>query len=365
MKKILFVGGKHDYDREGRVTKRDLSHDYCVWYASLLKFRPELFTIDAYWFDKVLLERGHRAMNEDIMGYVERTRPDLVIFSFGGDEIKKSVLKRVTRDLGITTVYIAGDDGWRFDSNARFFGPHCTWVLTSFSRTVPKYKALGTPNVMAYAGWANTEVFHREPTPKDIDVSFVGTRTEERAKIVSALRAAGLHVETRGKYWPEGEIEEEDLAKFISRTKIALGLNGSSFYVGLRSIARLFLRRPALGSRWPFYIPDVHHFFRNWREWHQKKIPQIKGRIFEIPACGTLQITEFAEDLDLYYEPGKEILIYKDLDDLVAQVRYYLKHDEERERMAEAAYVRTMRDHTAERRLTHILSAIGILTDHA
>ena len=361
MTKILFVGCRHDYDRTGKVTGRGYSHDYTVWYESMLKFRPDILEVVAYWYDEVLLANGRSAMNRDLLEFVDKIRPHFIIFSFGADEIKTTTLKKITEEWNITAIYIAGDDAWRFDSNSKTFAPYCDWILTSDSRTIPKYQAIGCNNVITYAGWPNQSIFYKKNIPKDIDVGFVGTKSETRERIVNYLRTAGISVEVKGKYWKEGELPSGEMADFVSRSKIMLGLNGSSYYLGIRSIVRLFLRRPRLGSRFPFYVPDIHHFFRNYKEWQQKKIVQIKGRIFEIPACGTMQITEYTDDLSLYYEPNKEIVLFRDIGDLIAQIKYYLEHEEEREKIAKAGFKRTMLDHTAEKRLGHIFSKVGII----
>ncbi|MFH0891131.1 MAG: glycosyltransferase [Candidatus Liptonbacteria bacterium] len=361
MTRILFVGCKYDYDRTGKITGRGYSHDYTVWYESMRKFRPDAMEVVAYWYDEVLSARGRNVMNKDLLEFIEKTKPQFIIFAFGADEIKKSTLRKIAEKPGLTTIYIAGDDAWRFDSNSKIFAPYCDWVLTSYSKTIPKYRAIGCENVITYAGWANPDIFQRKDIAKDIDVGFVGTKTRARETIVGALRQTGINVAVRGKYWAEGELPKEEMANFISRTKIMLGLNGSSYYFGIRPIARLFLRRPRLGSRNPFYVPDIHHLSRNYREWQQKKIVQIKGRIFEIPACGTAQITEYAEDLDLYYKPGKEIILFDGLADLLDKIRYYLTHHLELEKIAKAGFERTMRDHTSEKRLTDMFSKIGII----
>jgi len=361
MTNVLFVGCKYNYDRTGKVTGRSYSHDYSVWYESLLKFRPDVLEIEVYWYDESLLASGKKAMNRELLDTVGKIKPQFVILAFGSDEITANTLKKIREMVGVTTIYIAGDDGWRFDSNSKLFAPYCDWVLTSYSKTIPKYRAMGCHNVILYAGWPNQSVFYKKDVPKDIDVAFIGTKSENREKIINTLRQAGIEVVVRGNYWKDGVLPQDQMADFISRTKIILGLNGSSYYFGFRPLARLFFRRPGLGSKWPFYIPDMHHFFRNYREWQQKKIVQIKGRIFEIPACGTVQITEYADDLERYYEINKEILLFKDIDDLIAKIKYYLEHEEEREKIARAGFERTMRDHTAQKRLGQMFSKIGII----
>lgn len=74
-------------------------------------------------------------------------------------------------------------------------------------------------------------------------------------------------------------------------------------------------------------------------------------RLFELPANGVMQISDGDEYLGGFFEEGREIVGYRSIDDLVDKIRYYLDHDEERQRIAAAAYRRIMRDY----RIKHVL----------
>jgi spore maturation protein CgeB len=87
---------------------------------------------------------------------------------------------------------------------------------------------------------------------------------------------------------------------------------------------------------------------------------QIKGRNFEVPGCGGFMLTGMAENLGQYYEIGKEVACFDDRHDLIDKVRYYLKHEDEREAIAQAGYERTMRDHTYPRRFSEIFEQLGM-----
>ena len=52
--------------------------------------------------------------------------------------------------------------------------------------------------------------------------------------------------------------------------------------------------------------------------------------------------------------------MYDDLDGLIEQSRYWLEHDEERTKLAEAGYRRVMAEHTYDHRFDAIFTAIGI-----
>jgi len=74
-------------------------------------------------------------------------------------------------------------------------------------------------------------------------------------------------------------------------------------------------------------------------------------RMFELPANGVMQICDGGEYLQQYYDVGREIVGYRDADDLIDQVRHYLRHDDERLAIASAGYRRVMRDHRMGQRM--------------
>ena len=69
-------------------------------------------------------------------------------------------------------------------------------------------------------------------------------------------------------------------------------------------------------------------------------------RLFEATGVGTMLLTDDRLDLDLLFEPDREVVAYRDAAELVEKARWYLEHDSERLGVARAGRERTMRDHT-------------------
>jgi spore maturation protein CgeB len=72
-------------------------------------------------------------------------------------------------------------------------------------------------------------------------------------------------------------------------------------------------------------------------------------RLFEAAACGTAVISDPWEGLDQFFQPGREILVAANSQ----QVRAYLEDfpDEERKALAQRARQRVLQNHTAEHRV--------------
>ena len=74
-------------------------------------------------------------------------------------------------------------------------------------------------------------------------------------------------------------------------------------------------------------------------------------RLFELPANGVMQLSDGGEYLSTFFEPGREIVGYESVDELIERVRHYLEHEDERMAIARAAYRRVVAEHRIGRRL--------------
>ncbi len=73
---------------------------------------------------------------------------------------------------------------------------------------------------------------------------------------------------------------------------------------------------------------------------------EVNFRLFEGSACGCALITpEVGEDQDSQLEPGHEILIYKNMDELSEHIDYCLAHPSFTEKMGRRAWLRIQKEH--------------------
>ncbi len=89
---------------------------------------------------------------------------------------------------------------------------------------------------------------------------------------------------------------------------------------------------------------------------------QMKGatnqRILDVPAAGAFVLTEWREQLPHLFEVGKEIICYNELDEIPDLIRFYLKHDNEREKIVQAGRKRVLSCHTWEHRVQEIIKVM-------
>jgi spore maturation protein CgeB len=77
-------------------------------------------------------------------------------------------------------------------------------------------------------------------------------------------------------------------------------------------------------------------------------------RMFEATGVGALLMTESASNLPDFFEPGREVVAYDGVDDLVEKIRHFLEHDEERRSIAAAGQRRTLTEHTYGHRIKQL-----------
>lgn len=81
----------------------------------------------------------------------------------------------------------------------------------------------------------------------------------------------------------------------------------------------------------------------------------IPLRVLDIMGCGGFVLSNFQEELLEYFAPGEECAVYESLEDLYWKADYYLKHEEERNRIAAAGFENVKRNFTFEERLRKML----------
>ena len=85
----------------------------------------------------------------------------------------------------------------------------------------------------------------------------------------------------------------------------------------------------------------------------------VNLRLFECAALGVFQIVDDRPGVAEQFAVGEHLVTFSDLADLREKARYYLAHDDERERMAAAARQHALAHHRVEQRLARVLELLG------
>ena len=86
----------------------------------------------------------------------------------------------------------------------------------------------------------------------------------------------------------------------------------------------------------------------------------INMRLFETLGTGSFLLTNYLPTLGEFFEDGVDFVTYNSYDDMIEKAKYYLEHEEEREKIAEAGYKKAIEKHTYEARIKTIADIVGI-----
>lgn len=327
--------------QDPRAPDEGFAYEYHNLYKPLTRVASDVVLFD---FFRLVREEGRDRMNHRLVELVRRERPDLCIFSLFKDEFTKGAIDEVGRHA--TTLSYFVDDDWRRDFAAEWI-PHFHLFTTPRTWTLRQYRARGIENVIYSPFGFNEEEYKPLDVPLRHDVSFVGGGHPWRSWIIRHLKRAGIDVAVYGPFWRSGRLSQKGMIEVFSASRINLNISNSRQW----DARYLLTTRRAMRTTWR----------------SPKTREQIKGRHYEIPACGGFQLTPYCEDLERHFEIGNEVAVYIDPDDLVDKIRFYLGNEDERRRVAEAGYRRAIRDHSASNRMRDLLREAaekrGILVD--
>jgi hypothetical protein len=255
---------------------------------------------------------------------------DLVFVYASGVEITPSFVRAIREEVGAPVVNMCLDDkqSWsgpvfdearigQIDIAAEF---DVSW--TSASVACEWYLAEGARPVYMPEGF-DQRMYRPMALAQDIPVSFIGANYGFRRAVVEDLRAAGIDVQVFGPGWGTKPIWGDEQVAVINRSIVNLGMGG----IG-----------------------------------HSESLTNVKTRDFEIPGTGGgAYVTTYNADLSRHFEIGREILCYRNREELIEIVRRLLRRPEEARQHAALARARCLAEHRWYHRYVKLLEMVGVL----
>lgn len=277
-----------------------------------------------------------RAIEPDkLLQAIRREEPDL-IFTVQGYMIPREVLYEISR-TGIPSAVWLMDEP--YDSlKSVDMGTFFTHVFVQDAATVALHRNQGNPRT-AYLphGFDPVEVHGRRGQgAMKWDVSLVGTGYPRRRQAIEALDGKGRTLVV-GRKWDGLEKSHRlELTPVLSLEEAADVYRKSRINLNIHREEQDFAASsPVLRARSP------------------------NASLFYIAGCGGFQITDDSRsDVERFFVPGKEIVLFHDVEELKEKVSYFLRHEEERNRVREAAYRRACSEHTYKHRIRSLMDAV-------
>lgn len=315
--RIMYLGMKWDYGEKSRGT----SFEHDNFYPSLKQWHR---VSDFEHFDFVELGKVHGVdkMSKMLMDRVQGFCPDAIfsVFFDPNHDPRRDVINQIRTYCKTKVFAWFCDSHYRYDTFDKLWAPYVDYCITTSTGALERYSRDGFKNKVIKSQWAASPTYIKKDMQKTYDISFVGQPHGDRRMVIDKIKSSGIPINIFGTGWGElgRRLSFEDMVNVFNQSKINLNLNNAC----------------------------------------TARQQQIKGRNFEVPACGGFLLSGTTENLGDYYNIGNEIVCYTNTDDMIDKIRYYLKEDAKREKIALAGYNRTISDHTYSKRYDDIFSRI-------
>jgi spore maturation protein CgeB len=255
-------------------------------------------------------------INRQLLDVARQFHPQIVIVA-KGMWISPETIEELKTEIGCYLINYATDDPF----NAAVSRPDLIRSIPFYDLFVSTKRAImeeiqraGCSNV-AFVPFAYEPRLHFPEQPSTgeevrrflSDVGFVGGADHDRVLMMRKLIAGPWQVNLYGGFWNRDWTLRKYYCGFAIGREYRLAVRGAKINLGL-----------------------VRHANRDGHAM----------RTFEIPACGAFMLAERTEEhMELFVE-NKEAVFFGSNDELWEKINYYLVHDAERQRIAQAGYER-------------------------
>jgi spore maturation protein CgeB len=308
---------------------------------------------------------------------IRKKLPDLFMTCVGSEQIFSETIETV-RSKSVPTLLICFDN-----LHAPFMhqkiAPQFDLVWLTSRETQYLFKKWGCNTLfMPYA--ANPNRFHINYSGEIDAIGFIGTPYGTRTSKINQLTKNNItcHVYTNVVNSEDQSIADykQLLNSFFYLSRFKIGRNviwgAIKNKIGNKS-DNLLVRNDYLNLFPSVSFSEMNKLYSNLalslgitelRNTYALKNPvhKIHLRTFEIPMCGGLQLTSYTPELENYFKNDKEIILYKNSDEMISKATFYLqpKNEKLRKKMKFAARERAEREHTWLNRFNKVFKYLNL-----
>jgi len=263
------------------------------------------------------------ALNLALLDAVNRRRPDVVVL-FRGAQIFPETLMEIQRK-GVLVAGYNNDDPLSLQYPP-YVWHHFVASIQSFDhlfayrhRNLTDFRRLGSRSVsLLRSFYLRENNFPMPNVTKEVDVSFIGHWEDDgRAMYVKTILT---QPEIRFRLWGTRWHLASNAGELCERFGAIQPLRGLSYNEAInRSKISLV------------FLSALNH-------------DSYTRRCFEIPAAGGFMLAPHTEDLASMFREGVEAEYFRSPDEMIDKIRFYLRRENERMRIAQAGHERLLRD---------------------
>ena len=308
----------------------------------------EMYDLTYIPYDTLLRAMGKDRLNSYIRHVCDRGFDYVFFYPDGRGQMFSEELFGILKDER-KVVFHSDDAGGVWFRNCSKYDYRYDFVVTSSKEGYMKRtESEGYKGNACYVPWGYNDsiYFKKDGEKKDTDVVFLGSNFERdgeyfldgefRQALLTRLYEAsvkhGFSLKLYGAGWDRHPVLNACYAGFADAGEVN----------GILNRARIILGLGYTIDREPTYQTKLKHF--------------------ENSGTGSFQLVNENPELEELF--GDSLGYFKDADDMVDKVLYYLKHEEEREEKADRAYRICMEESTISERIRELFSKAGDFFGH-
>ena len=351
--KVLIAGDWHSdlHEEEVQRSLRRLGHTVAAFkwhgYFSSPAQGDWLGRVVRRAQDKYLLGPRMGRIQRDFIAQAQAFAPDM-IFVYRGTHIGASTLKAIRAALpGCVLLGYNNDDPFS-PTQPRYYWrhfmaaiPHYDLMLAYRTANLADLRQAGARRVELLRSWYVPERNHAQHLTPDeqarfgCDVAFIGHyEPDQRLDHLEEIARQGFSLRLFGptKYW-EAPLRSSAVLAPLAPVRMVWGADYNRALCGAK-IALCFLSK---------LNRDTY-----------------TRRCFEIPAAGTLMLSEYSDDLAALYAEGAEVAFFRNRDEMMQKIRTYLADEPLRQAVAAAGHRKVRAaGHDIDSRMQHMLEWVG------
>lgn len=286
--------------------------------------------------NKLVIGRVISNINKKMIEYCKENKPDIV-FLYACRIIEEKTIKELKKICGYVAIYNNDDP---FSSFYPKYFWRCWRRSIKYSDIVYVYRDNNIDDCIKYGGrnvkklrsYYNEERIYYIPDEENTidccvpDVLFLGHyESDERAEYIKYLADNGIGIGIPNiMEWRGFEKDNPNVIKLE---------NTHTVYNQLINKAKICL----------VFLSKINN-------------DTYTRRCFEIPAVKTLMMSVYTDDIASLFESDKEIVFFRNKEELLNKIKYYLSNPNELLQISEAGFERVMRDgHSSIDRVKEIL----------
>ncbi len=258
---------------------------------------------------------------------VETFQPELIVCNAGGLSFRPEQAARLMAERLLAGIALSDPDV--FEPATSKIARNFHVFVTNAPQCAAAYRELGV-RILTLPIATNEDFFQPVPPRDDLrcDALLIGRAHRDRIEPVRALRER-FNVHVYGEGWENCGVPSRGV---IYGRELMAALNSAL-------VTLIFSRSPG-------------------------GYGVIKVGLFDFLAAGAVVATDYIPELPQYLEPGREILTFRNVEELVALVERCRTHPEEAAAIRAAGRARVLRDHTWRVVWPGLLQSIKDITEH-